>query len=154
MKSLETLITELESRIPDYAIVNPEISKSPVGWHIEHTLLTLNVVYNAMKQSNPGDYNATFDIRRMIVMVLGKIPRGKVKAPKAVQPTTSYTAQTLQQHVAHTRENLRRMEGLSPDHYFKHPFLGDFKLKPALKFLTVHTNHHLQIINDIIKSTK
>jgi hypothetical protein len=154
MKQLEQLITELENSVPHYALSNPQVSKGSVGWHIEHSLLTLNVVFAALKQSNSTDYKATFDIRRLLVMALGKIPRGRVRAPKAVQPSTTFTLPSLQQHIMNTRVNLKSIESLSPDHFFKHPFLGDFKLKPAMKFLRVHTNHHLHIINDIIRNNK
>ena len=41
MKNLETLLNQFESRIPLFAKENSEISKSNVGWHIEHSLLTI-----------------------------------------------------------------------------------------------------------------
>ncbi len=81
-------------------------------------------------------------------------PRGKVKAPKAVQPATNFNFETLHQHICLSREGLKTLEHLSAGHYFTHPFLGDFKLKAAVKFIKVHTNHHLHIINDIVRSKK
>jgi len=150
MKKLEIIIAHLESHIPKHAYRNPEISKGSVGWHIEHALLTLNAVIDTMSRSDPAKYKKTFDIRRTVVMTMGKIPRGKAKAPAAVQPTLNFNAETLEQHIALSKEKIKTIEHLSPDRYFKHPFLGDFKVKVALRFLSIHTNHHLVIIEEII----
>jgi hypothetical protein len=154
MIKLEDLVSKLESKISDYEFINPSISKGSVGWHIEHSLLTLNLIIDALSKSNPNDYKRRFDIRRSIVIFLGKIPRGRVKAPAVVQPTANFNPDTLQQHIFISREKIKTLEHLSQGHFFTHPFLGDFKLKQAVKFLKVHTKHHLDIIYDIVKSKK
>jgi hypothetical protein len=154
MKNLQHLLSELQKKIPLQDLLNPAISKSSVGWHIEHSLLTLNVIMSALKQSNPADYKSTFDIRSEVVMLLGIIPRGKVKAPAVVRPAPTFDENSLQQHLLAVRKNLESLNSLSPDHYFTHPFLGDFRLKPAIKFMKVHTNHHLKIIKDIVKRSQ
>jgi hypothetical protein len=154
MTQLEDLISRLESHIPDHERSDTTISKGSVGWHIEHSLLTMNAVIGALGKSDPKAYRSTFNIKRSVVMLLGKIPRGKVNAPKVVQPTIDFNAATLQQHINLTKEKLGILAGLSPDHFFTHPFLGDFKLKPSIRFLGVHTKHHLAIIEDIVKRSK
>ena len=151
IQTLAQLIAELQSRVPHHQFVNPAVSKGSVGWHIEHTLLTLNLVLDVIKKSDPAHYKARFDWRRLVVLLLGKIPRGRIKAPKMVQPTVQFNADTLQQHVLRAQQNLAGMQQVSAQQFFTHPFLGDFKLKPALRFLQVHTQHHLNIINDILK---
>jgi hypothetical protein len=152
MEKLVEFICELESQIHEYDLVNPNISKGSVGWHIEHSLLTLNLIIEAMNKSNPDNYKWTFDKRRSFVTLLGKIPRGKVKAPTVVLPTVDFNPDTLQQHISFSKEKIKSLEKLKPNNYFKHPFLGDFNLKPAKKFLEIHTKHHLNIIKDIIGS--
>lgn len=150
MKKLEVITAHLESYIPKHAYRNPEISMGSVGWHIEHSLLTLNAIIDALSRSNPANYKKTFDIRRAFVMTFSKIPRGKAKAPAAVQPTNNFNAETLEQHIALSKEKIKTIEHLRPKQYFKHPFLGDFKVKVAMRFLSIHTNHHLMIIEEII----
>ena len=149
MKKLYTLLTELEKSIPHQALLNPQVSQVPVGWHIEHSLLVLNAIVSGLKKSRPAAYKPTFDWRRQVVLVLGVIPRGKIKAPAAVRPVETFNAASLQQHLYTTKANLESIGQLSPDHFFTHPFLGDFKLIPAVKFMQVHTRHHLKIIRDI-----
>jgi hypothetical protein len=152
MKKLETLILKLESAIPHHELIAPNISIVSVGWHIEHSLLTLDSIINSLGKSNPDDYKRSFDIRRTVVMLLRKFPRGKIKAPKAVRPATGFNSDTLSQHIVLSGKSLKMLEHLSAGHYFTHPFLGDFKLKAAIQFMKVHTNHHLHIINEIIAS--
>jgi hypothetical protein len=151
MKKIFILLAELEKQIPHQGLLNPQVSKAAVGWHIEHALLTLQVISEALNRSTPSHYKSSFDMRRQVVMLLGIIPRGKVKAPTVVRPSQNYNEASLQQHLLTVKEGLKSLENVTPDHYFSHPFLGDFKLKPALKFMNVHTHHHLKIINDIMK---
>lgn len=152
MKKLEGLIFKLQTKIPHHELTASNISTASVGWHIEHSLLTLNFIIDALGKSNPADYKPTFDIRRSIVMLLGKIPRGRVQAPRAVRPATDFNIDTLHQHISLSIEKLKTLEYLNAGHYFTHPFLGDFKLEAAIRFLKVHTKHHLHIINDIVRS--
>ena len=152
MKKLEVLVKELETKIPAYELINPQVSQGSVGWHIEHTLLTLNLIINAVKASDPQKYKWTLNWKRTIISTLGIIPRGKVKAPKAVQPKENFNRETLQQHIALAEEGLKSVNHLQADQYFTHPFFGDLNLKSTLRFLQIHTQHHLAIINDIIKS--
>ncbi len=145
------MISQLEEKISDHKRINDKISKASVGWHIEHSLLTLNQIIDALSKSDPAHYKHRFDVRRMMLMMLGKIPRGRIKAPKAVRPAEGYTAETLKQHVSVTRTKLKTLDHLTDGHYFKHPFLGDFKRKPAIKFMGLHTRHHLHIIKEILE---
>lgn len=150
MKKLEELLNNLEQQIVNYEKVNPAVSKGSVGWHIEHSLLTVNMVIKGVKASDPAQYKPTFDIKRIMVTTFGKIPRGRIKAPAVVQPTVQYNRESLVQHLSETRASLQSLDKEEPGKYFTHPFLGDFKLKPTRRFLQIHTNHHAAIINDIV----
>ena len=151
MKKIEQLLDEIESHIPHQEKINSEVSSGSVGWHIEHMLLTMNMVIKGLKDSDPKQYKSRFDIKRIFVMAAGKIPRGRIKAPTVVQPTVQYNTESLREHLSATRANYQSLESLSKNNYFTHPFLGDFKVAPTKRFLQIHTNHHLSIINDIIK---
>ncbi len=154
MLTLKKRISNLGQFTAHREISNPVISKASVGWHIEHCLLTINYVIDALDKSNPADYKPRSDYRRLLVMLFGIIPRGKVRAPKKVQPALMIDELTLAVHFANTERNLELLGKLESQKYFTHPFLGDFKLKPAIKFLSIHTNHHLKIIKDIINKTR
>ena len=152
VKKLEALLNELENKISDYEYGDPAISKGSVGWHIEHSLLTLNLVIDVLKKSNPDQYRWTFNLKRSYVVLLGKIPRGKIKAPAPVRPSASYNLTSLLEHIKLSKDKIKSLKGLQPNHFFKHPFLGNMNYRQTVKFLQIHTSHHLGIINDIIKN--
>lgn len=150
MKNLKILIKELGEHIPEQALINPHVSKGSVGWHIAHSLLTINQIIGALELSNPEEYKRTIDVRRSLVLFFGIIPRGKIKAPNRVQPQMAIDETLLAQNIRETERNLALLDRLGSGNFFHHPFLGDFRLKPAIRFMQVHTNHHLKIIKDIV----
>ena len=84
MNDLSNLLTELESYISEYDKINKAVSMSSVGWHIEHSLLTLIVIIRALEDSKTQNYKWKFNLARTIVYAINKIPRGRAKAPKVV----------------------------------------------------------------------
>jgi hypothetical protein len=151
MNRIDELLTQLENNIPHCETARVEVSEGAVGWHIEHCLLIVNKVTDSLIQSDPKDYKWKFSFIRIMVLNLKKIPRGKAKAPKAVQPKDNIDKSELEIHLSKTRNSIKELEFLSNDKYFKHPFFGNLKLKQTINFLEIHTNHHLKIIEDIIK---
>ena len=88
------MLSEIEGFIPKYQSSDTSVSLSNVGWQLMHILLTLNGVVGVLLNSRPENYKRSFKVPRLIVFTMGKIPRGKAKAPKSVQPTT-YDIKTL-----------------------------------------------------------
>ena len=150
MQKLEALIGQLENKIPKMESLNQQISKGSVGWHIEHTLLVIDTIIESLQTSNPGEYQWKFNFVRTLVLTIRKIPRGRVQSPKSVQPNTHFNCETLQNHVVSTQEKIKALDTLQRNHFFKHPFFGKLNLKPSIKFLILHTKHHINIINDIL----
>lgn len=153
MNQLQKYLNELETKISKHDIYNPDISKSNIGWHIEHILLTINRIIEDIQKSNPKNYKWSFKLSKFLVFSMNKIPRGRAKSPKIVTPKT-YDEVTLNDHLKVTQLNIEQLKNLSADKYFNHPFFGNLKLKKTLKFIEIHTNHHLKIINDILKITE
>ena len=85
----------------------------------------------------------------MFIKSINKIPRGKGKAPKVVQPIEPATVALLISKLEIAKNNLNELESLNTNSYFTHPYFGNLNLKKALWFLKLHTNHHLKIIKDI-----
>ena len=151
MKELQSLINELELRVAESDRSDSRISVSNVGWHIEHSLLVLNGITDALRRSNPADFKRSFNFIRIMVFTFGKIPRGKGKAPGSVMPKEIINQAILLNHKKKKKIKIRDIEKLESDRFFKHPFFGDLKLTQTIKFLHIHTKHHLNIINDILK---
>jgi hypothetical protein len=151
MNKILPLIDLLESKISDYEKVNTSISTSSVGWHVEHTLLVLINVTERIKNSKPEEFKANFNFVRTIVFTLNKIPRGKGKAPKPVQPNMNITLESIKAKLQLAKEKVNELYKLDKNKHFVHPYFGNVKLNGCIKFLGIHTEHHIKIIEDIIK---
>ena len=154
MKKLKTLLMELESKIENSDEINLQVSKSSVGWHIEHTLLVINVIITGLKNSNPVEYKWKFNLSRLFVFTLNKIPKGKGKAPDRVQPKNIFTTESLKNHLTLTSDKIKELNNLNTNQFIDHPVFGNLNLKSTIKFLHIHTHHHIEIIDDIIKTPK
>ena len=150
MKKLAELIDELESFIKDQQKVNPAISAGSIGWHIEHCLLTIDIVIEALRQSVPEEYQPKFHLWKNIVMTSKIIPRGRAKAPRSVRPANDLSTESLFRHVVNCRGQLNVFKTLERNHHFLHPYFGQMNSNQAVKFLRIHTRHHLKIIKEIV----
>lgn len=149
MNKINKQLEELATRIPQQDVVRMHVSKSTVGWHIEHSLLTINIIIEEVKKSNPINYKWSFKLSRVLVFAMKKIPRGRAKAPKIVAPL-KFDEKSIKEHLELTKSNLQGIKTINSNKYFNHPFFGDLKLDKTLKFIEIHTNHHLAIIHDIL----
>ena len=87
----QKLIAQLqvfEQHINHAEMLSVSVSQSSIGWHIDHCLLTIYQITNAIKQSKAEDYKWKFKAAKYILFTLNKIPRGKAKAPKIVTPVS------------------------------------------------------------------
>ena len=152
MQELHKLLNQLESDISSFDKVNLAVSSGSVGWHIEHSLKTIDQIVTACKNSNPSNYQWRFNFNRFLILTIAKkIPRGKAKAPKIVRPEGEISLETLDMSLSKVKENLMDWKDLDKNTYFPHPFFGILNKKETENFLALHTKHHLMIIDDILK---
>lgn len=151
MNSLNNLLLQLENHIPNFEKTNSKISNSTIGWQIDHCLLVINGVMSQIEISNPTEFQSKFNFNRFMVFTTGKIPRGKIRAPKVVTPFDVATAEELKSKIEIAKNNISKLNNLPKNSFFKHPFLSNLNLKQTEKFLAIHTKHHLKIIEDILK---
>ena len=153
MQNLQNLISQLESKISQFETSNLTVSGGSVGWHIEHSLKTIDQIVTACKNSNPANYQWHFNFKRFLIMsVAKKIPRGKAKAPKIVRPEGDISPETLSLSLEKVRKNIKDWKSLDKNAHFPHPFFGVLNKKETEQFLILHTRHHEMIIKDIRKS--
>ncbi|MBL0131267.1 MAG: hypothetical protein IPP43_09270 [Chitinophagaceae bacterium] len=150
MKSLLSFINELENKLPFIEQKKEAVSQVTVGWHLEHSLLALIKMISAVEQSNPPDIKKKFNLKRSLVLMLGKIPRGKAKVPDSVKPGAEINRATITGLLEKARQKAELFEKLNSDKFFTHPVFGDLQINQARKIMAIHTNHHIEIIKDII----
>ena len=151
MNPLHKILLQLENHIPNFEKTNSKISNSTIGWQIDHCLLVINGVMSRIEISNPTEFQSKFNFNRFMVFTTGKIPRGKIRAPKVVTPFDVATAEELKSKIEIAKNNISKLNNLPKNSFFKHPFLSNLNLKQTEKFLAIHTKHHLKIIEDILK---
>ena len=108
MQNLHLLVNQLESNISQFETTNNSVSGGSVGWHIEHSLKTIDQIITACKNSNPLNYQWQFNFKRFLIMSIAKkIPRGKARAPKIVRPEGEINQKTLTVSFSKVKENMK-----------------------------------------------
>lgn len=151
MKPLQKILLQLENHVPNFEKINSKVSNSTIGWQIDHCLLVINGIISQLEISNPTEFQPKWNFNRFIVFTTGKIPRGKIRAPKVVTPIDVATLEDLKLKMEIAKSNIQKLNDLPKNSFFKHPFLNDLNVKQTEKFLVIHTKHHLKIIEDILR---
>lgn len=145
-----SILNQLDSYISKADQHNESVSKASVGWQIEHILLTYDVIIADLKREKDRPYNPRMGFWKLVVLSTGWFPRGKVRAPKLIRPA-DYDQASLTIHLKHVKNVASTLDALPANVFFKHPIFGDLNRDTAIKFLQIHTHHHLKIIRDILK---
>lgn len=151
MNKIEIQLQKIESLLSKIDVTNEKVSKASVGWHLEHLLLILNSSLKGLTMTNPKDYNPKFSLKKFVFLNFGMIPRGKIRAPKQFIPLEVPTQENILKLINLAKERLEATRNLPEKSFITHPFLGDFDKKTTLRFLWLHSNHHLKIVDDILK---
>ncbi|MEO0505585.1 MAG: DUF1569 domain-containing protein [Bacteroidota bacterium] len=141
----------LQAYISKRDAANPSVSKVDVAWHIDHSLKTINRVYEELDKSNPEEYRYTFSFSRICIFAWGDFPRGVAQAPKVVRPPKKIETDNLYSQWEEARQNLDKLKELDDRVHFKHPYFNIINKGQTKRFLRIHTRHHLRIIEDILK---
>ena len=149
-EKLNLVLKTLESHIENHSITNTKISNGNVAWHLDHSLKVINSVITTVQSSDPKTYKNNFSFLGKLFFTLGFFPRGKAKAPKYVRPPEVILKEDLISQTELAKNNAKIIAGLDKNAYFKHPLFGNVNTTRIYKFLLLHTNHHLKIINDIL----
>ncbi|WP_303318907.1 DUF1569 domain-containing protein [Flavivirga abyssicola] len=147
---LNNLLSQIEENIPFKDKTNLIVSKVNVGWQLDHTLKVINRVYKYLELSNPHDHKKDFNAKRSILFALCYIPRGSAKAPKVVKPPNVILTADLHTQLNEAKKHINNIEFLDKNVHFKHFIFGTLSKTKTLRFLEMHTKHHLKIVNDIL----
>ncbi len=151
MQKVIKLIDQLADQIPNAAVLNDVISKGTIGWHIEHSCLVIIKITETIQNSNPVLYRPKFSFIKFIVLLTGKFPRGRAKAPESVMPIDNITPTHLQESIVKAKAAIEALSSCEKNKYFTHPIFGNLNAPKTINFLGIHTHHHLLIIQDILK---
>lgn len=131
--------------------VNLKVSKASVGWHLDHSLKVINNVCETLKNSNSDDYRKEFSALRTFTFALGFFPRGKARSPKRVLPPEILLKEDVETQLEMAKKNIQSILNVDENQFFTHPLFKQLNKKQTIKFISLHTNHHLKIVKDILK---
>ena len=149
--SLKVKLEEVASYIAVRDSKNSEVSEAAVSWHIDHIFLVINQIYKTLEQSEESNYKSEFNMKRAYVFTFNKLPRGKATAPESVTPKENVDINTIQIHYNQALTTVDKFSNLPEKKNINHPVLGSMNRDKTIKFLTIHTEHHLKIIREILK---
>jgi len=144
-------IKELESYIAVKDNRNDAVTTSDIAWQIDHSLKVFNLVSETLLNSDTSLYSSRFNKWRLLLFTLGYFPRGKVKAPKYVRPPEIILVEDLKLQLQLAYQNIDNIKLANKNAHFKHFIFGVLNKNRTIRFLQLHTNHHLKIIRDILK---
>jgi hypothetical protein len=151
MRNIEQRLEKLYKFIEDADKVNTSVSSANVRWHIEHSLLVIIKMISALTDSDPAQYKWKFNLARAIVFTINKFPRGKGKAPDAVNPKQTEKTD-FDALFSNTREKIEELKKADPNKFYDHNIFGVLNKNNTFILLDIHTKHHIQIIEDVISS--
>lgn len=154
MKSaLEIRLKEIEQFIPDFKTQNDSVSSASVGWHLLHSLKVINMITEALQKSEHEPFKKQFNLLKLILFNWGKFPRG-ARAPKRVKPKMEeiHKPNIIEQLNA-SKTSIQLLEELPKHAFIEHPKFGKLNTQESIKFLCIHTKHHLKIVVDILKDS-
>jgi hypothetical protein len=163
LQAVDHFYSEIDSLLEKPEVVlrhrHPPISKWSTDEQIQHVLLANRWALSTMVSMlhNREDFSESGRLKPLGVLLLGfrAIPRGRGKAPVAARPRTEATLSDLRVNHRQQRGYLRKLRenqdlARSLRTRFQHPLFGDFTPSHGLRFVRVHTRHHLKIIRDIL----
>jgi hypothetical protein len=150
-QTLIPLITELESYIAVKDKRNNSVSTSDIAWQIDHSLKVFNLVSKTLVNSDLELYSSKFNKWRLLLFTIGYFPRGKVKAPKFARPPEVILTEDLVSQFQLVYQNIDNIKSANNNAHFKHFIFGVLNKNRTIRFLQIHTKHHLKIIRDILK---
>lgn len=122
--------------------------------HIDHLVKVSASIVNRILQPDAPRCETSVSALGRIILVCGRIPRGRGKAPERLRGARVAGAAL---HAGLTKLE-GKLDELSDTHLadsrgaiVPHPRFGGLRPAQALRFAAVHNDHHLRIIADILR---
>lgn len=147
-------VASLEQCIPRLDAAAPEVSAWTVGMQVQHALIATREISRGLAGSAPGARKPTRSVIAGLILLTGRIPRGRGRAPRASLPSADITEEGLRTLLAEAREALAATSALPRDAWWEHPRFGVMHRDTAVRFLHIHNRHHLAIARDILRRAR
>ncbi len=122
--------------------------------HLDHLIkVSSSIVQRLLDLDAPAGPRGISPLGRLILL-LGRIPRGRGKAPERLRGTRA-TAPELLAALERLRARIAQLEDPHLAHargcIVPHPKFGGLNPSQALRFAVLHNEHHFKIVRDILR---
>ena len=145
---------------PDELLTAPAagVSEWSAGQHLHHIAQSNRVIARSIAglvtSESETDADRRVNLAGITILASGYIPRGRGKAPARLHPPSSLAREDIESAVTasvRSIDGLKELAGIIEKRRsrLKHPYLGYLRSSQWLRFMNVHTGHHLRIVRDV-----
>lgn len=145
-------LLRFREQIQNAHVTRENISHWSIGMHLHHCGLAMKGIYKALIVSTPPPPRSRFSLLRTIIFFTGRIPRGRSKSPSVVLPNKDISQEQLSALFDEVEKLANTATALEPQKWFKHHVFGFLNRDQAFRFIEIHNQHHLRIIEDILST--
>ncbi len=149
MSRLTLQMAELRGLLASTEVEDAGVSGWSVGMHVQHCALAMAGIARELLGCDappPGKPTAV----GWLVLKTGKIPRGGAQAPHDTIPDPDVATKVLEGMLTVSETLLDQVPEARESAWFQHFALGVLDRDRALRFVEIHNDHHLAIIDDIL----
>jgi hypothetical protein len=136
--------------------VLPHVSGWSVAQHLDHVIKVNASVANGLLSANLEPLPKGMNILGHVILTIGRIPRGRGRSP-ARMVGARVTGLEIDAALSSLERSLAKVKELdlakpSPP-VIGHPRFRALTAPEALRFMAVNTDHHLRIIDDVLRAS-
>jgi hypothetical protein len=135
-----------------------ELAAGPVtrsAWsaleHLDHTIKVASGLLHVLNKEEIPRLPRGISLVGRLVLLTGWIPRGRGRSPERMLPAPA-TVDELQQRLTEMDAQIERIANRTAATpafpIVRHPVFGGLTYGQALRFIAIHTHHHLKILDD------
>jgi len=132
------------------AVRVPHVSSWSIGMHVQHCVLAAVGICRVLESSRAPPPRTWRTLVGRFVLWRGRLPRRRATAPPVTVPEVELSSTQLEALLGGAASVLEQARALPADSWFGHFALGTLRRDEALRFIDVHTNHHLRIVAEIL----
>lgn len=146
LKRLDTI----EDLSPHLEAFSAEVSNWTVGQQVDHVISATSAFSVLLLREKKSDGSAEVSPLKGPILTSGVFPRGVVKAPVGLDNPSQLNTTALSKALLKCRNRVVKLNDLPMDAVATHHLLGEMTRDEVIRFLTIHLDHHLAIIRDIL----
>ena len=134
------------------ALRAPEVSAWSVAEQVDHLVKVNQSIFSHLLTRTPAS-GPRISLAGRLVLLTGYFPRGKGESPRKLRGQPASAAE-LSAALETSRDTFRKLAAepgplLDPSPALPHKMFGALTAAQALRFVPIHTRHHLRIVSDI-----